>query len=303
MTGLLQLFAENLLPVLIVAGLGFAVQRAFRLDPTPLSRIAFYIALPALLFELLVSSDIDPADLGQMMLLATVVIACMAGLGFLVSRALHLPERLAAAFIMSVAFMNAGNYGLSVSQFAMGDAGLAWASAFYVASSMLANAAGVYIATVGRSSPLRAALGLFRVPALYAILLAFLVRATGLAVPTFAARPIDLLAATAVPLMLLLLGMQMARAGLPQRRSLVALSSGLRLLVSPALAWLLLPAFSLPLLAGKVAVLEAAMPSAVLNSIIASEFDAEPGFVAGAVLVSTLLSPLTLTPILALLGA
>jgi predicted permease len=204
---------------------------------------------------------------------------------------------------MSVAFMNAGNYGLSVTQFAMGDAGLAWASAFYVASSMLANAAGVYIATVGRTSPGRAALGLFRVPALYAILLALLVRGTGLTIPAFAARPIELLAATAVPLMLLLLGMQMARAGLPQSRSLVALSSGLRLLVSPALAWLLLPAFSLPLLAGKVAILEAAMPSAVLNSIIAFEFDAEPGFVAGAVLVSTLLSPLTLTPILALLGA
>lgn len=303
MTALLRLFAENLLPVFIVAGIGFALQRRLHTDPAPLSRVAFYAALPALQFQLLVSSDIRPAELGQMMLLATALIACMAGIGFGVSRALRLPERLAAAFILSVTFMNAGNYGLSVSKFAFGQSGLAWASVFFVTSSMLTNAAGTYVATVGRSSPIQAALGLLKVPALYSIPLALLVRSSGAALPAFAARPIELLAASAVPIMLLLLGMQMSRAGRPERLGLVGLSSGIRLLASPMIAWLLLPFFTLPGLASRVAVLEASMPSAVLNSIIATEFDTEPGFVAGAVLVSTLLSPLTLTPLLALLGA
>jgi len=302
-TALAQLFAATILPVLIVAGVGFALQRALNVDPAPLSRVAFYVALPALLFQLLVSSDIHPVQLGQMMLLATAVIGSMSALGFLFTRALRLPGRLAAAFILSVTFMNAGNYGLSVSKFAFGDAGLAWASVFYVTSSMLANAAGVYIATIGRSSPLRAAAGLLKVPALYAIPLALLVRGIGLQLPAFAARSIELLAAAAIPLMLLMLGMQLSLAGIPQRRALVGLSASLRLIASPLLAWLLFPVFSLPSLAGSIAVLESAMPSAVLNSIIAAEFDTEPGFVAGAVLVSTILSPLTLTPILALLGA
>lgn len=303
MTTLLRLFAENIVPVLIVAGVGFVLQRALHIDPSPLSRVAFYAALPALQFDLLVSSDILPAQLGQMMLLATALIACMAAIGILVSRALRLPQPIAAAFILSVTFMNAGNYGLSVSKFAFGEPGLAWASVFFVTSSMLTNAVGVYIATVGRTSPWKAAVGLLKVPALYSIPLALLVRGSGVAIPPLVARPIELLAAAAVPIMLLLLGMQMAKAGMPQRPALVGLSSGLRLIVSPVLAWVLLPAFSLPALAGKVAVLEAGMPSAVLSSIIATEFDAEPGYVAGAVLVSTLLSPLTLTPILALLGA
>lgn len=303
MTTLLRLFAENIVPVLVVAGVGFALQRALHIDPSPLSRVAFYAALPALQFDLLVSSDILPAHLGQMMLLATALIACMATIGILLSRALRLPQPIAAAFILSVTFMNAGNYGLSVSKFAFGETGLAWASVFFVTSSMLTNAVGVYIATVGRTSPWKAAIGLLKVPALYSIPLALLVRSNGVTIPPFVARPIELLAAAAVPIMLLLLGMQMAKAGMPQRPALVGLSSGLRLIASPVLAWLLLPAFSLPALAGKVAVLEAGMPSAVLSSIIATEFDTEPGFVAGAVLVSTLLSPLTLTPILALLGA
>ncbi|MCJ7512754.1 MAG: AEC family transporter [Anaerolineales bacterium] len=303
MTTLLHLFAENLVPVLVVAAVGYILQRGLRLDPAPLSRVAFYAALPALQFQLLLTTEIPARDIGRMMLLAAAIIGCMGAVSFLISRALRLPERLAAAFILSVTFMNAGNYGLSVNGLAFGQAGLAWASMFYLTSSMLANAAGVYIASVGKTSPAKSALGLLKVPTLYAIPLALLVRGSGAELPAFASRPIELLAVSAVPIMLLLLGMQIAKAGLPQQRRLVSLSAGLRLIAGPAIAWALVPVFGLPTLAGQVAVLEAGMPTAVLNTIIATEFDSEPGFVAGAVLVSTLLSPLTLTPLLALLGA
>ena len=45
------------------------------------------------------------------------------------------------------------------------------------------------------------------------------------------------------------------------------------------------------------------MPTAVLATILATEYDAEPAFVATAVFASTLLSQLTLTPLLLILGA
>jgi len=60
--------------------------------------------------------------------------------------------------------------------------------------------------------------------------------------------------------------------------------------------------FGLSLAARQAGILEAAMPTAVLNTVIALEFGIDPAFVAGAVLVSTLLSPLTVTPLIALLG-
>jgi predicted permease len=40
------------------------------------------------------------------------------------------------------------------------------------------------------------------------------------------------------------------------------------------------------------------MPTAVLNSILASQYDVEPEFVSSAILFTTLLSPLTLTPLI-----
>jgi hypothetical protein len=61
--------------------------------------------------------------------------------------------------------------------------------------------------------------------------------------------------------------------------------------------------FGMTTAAQQAVVLEAAMPVAVLTTILATEFETEPTYVTTAVLVTTLLSPLTLTPLLALLGA
>ena len=53
--------------------------------------------------------------------------------------------------------------------------------------------------------------------------------------------------------------------------------------------------------ARQVGVLEASMPSAVLNIVLATEYDVEPAFVSAAVFTSTLASAFTLTPLLAIL--
>jgi predicted permease len=45
------------------------------------------------------------------------------------------------------------------------------------------------------------------------------------------------------------------------------------------------------------------MPTAVMATILATEYEAEPAFVTTTVFATTLLSPLTLTPLLLILGA
>jgi hypothetical protein len=102
--------------------------------------------------------------------------------------------------------------------------------------------------------------------------------------------------------MLILLGMQIARAGLPKRKDLLLASVGLRMLASPLIAWFLAPIMGLSGVGRQAGILQAAMPTAVLTTVIATEYDVEPEFVTGVVLVATLISPLTLTPLLAMLG-
>lgn len=302
MIELLRLFSDNILPILLAAGAGFLIRRTLHIDPRPISQATFYVFSPALVFTLLVTTGILVEDILRMMGFAAVLIGLMGLLSWLVARALRLDGGLGAAFMLSTTFMNAGNYGMSVNKFAFGDLGLAWASLFFVTSAMMTNAVGVYIATVGRRSPLHALVGLARVPAVYAIPLGLLVRTQGIELPLALWRPIDLLASATVPSMLLILGMQMGVSGLPPQRGLLAGASAMRLLLSPALAWALAPVFGLEGIGLQVGVLEAAMPSAVLSTIIAIEFGVEPGFVTGAVLATTLLSPFVLTPLIAWLG-
>jgi hypothetical protein len=96
--------------------------------------------------------------------------------------------------------------------------------------------------------------------------------------------------------------MQIARAGLPKRKNLLFASVGLRMLASPFIAWFLAPIMGLSGIGRQAGILQAAMPTAVLTTVIATEYDVEPEFVTGVVLVTTIISPLTLTPLLAILG-
>ena len=302
MTGLLSLFVENVLPVLLLAATGFTLQRALRIDPRPLAQVVFHAFAPALVFRLLLQTSIGATDILRMMGLAGLVMGGIGILSWALARIFHLPPALAAAFVLTSTFMNAGNFGLSVSQLAFGEQALAWSVLFFTASSVLANSVGVYLASVGKASPRIALLGLLRVPSLYAIPLALALRSLSWPLPGPVQHSVDLLAAAAIPAMLLLLGMHIGQAGLPRQRGPLAGSVVLRLLVSPLWAWILLPLFHLPRPGQQSAILEAAMPSAVLTSVIASQYQVEPEFVAGAVLVSTLLSPLTITPLILLLG-
>ena len=295
MNSLLALFANNILPILIVAAVGYLLQRVFQLNARTLSQIIIYVLTPCLVFVNLVSSDIAASDMLRMVSLALFLLVSM-GL-------LRLPARLASIFILTTTFMNSGNFGLPFTNFTLGSDGLAWASIFFVTSVIMLNTAGVYVATAGAYSPLAALRKLATFPALYAIPLALIVRATEFVIPLPIWRPIELLSDATVPTMLLLLGMQIASNGIPKQKELIALTTSLRLLASPLIAWMLALILGLGGVARDAALIEAAMPTAVFTAVLAHEFDLDSSFATGAIFATTILSPLTLTPLIALLGA
>ena len=303
MTSLIQLFAANLLPILLVASIGFFLQRKLKVDPRPISQIIFYSLTPVLIFRLLIDTDIQAGEMGRMVLLSLSTTICVGVVAWLIGKLLRLPIITSSAFVLTVIGMNAGNFGLSLNYFAFGEEALAWASIFFVTNSLFINSAGVYIATVGKLKPLNALKGLLKVPAVYTIPLAFIVRSIEFEIPLGIWRPIELLSSAAIPCMLLVLGMQIGNNGFPKRLGLLSLSSALRLVVSPAIAFIFARSLGFTGAAFQAGVTEAAVPTAVITSIIALEFDVDPPFVTGAILVSTLLSPVTLTPLIALLGA
>jgi predicted permease len=60
---LLTTFADNLLPILLISGAGFLLGKLLTIDARSLGRIVFYIFNPLLVFDLLLKTNPDSADI------------------------------------------------------------------------------------------------------------------------------------------------------------------------------------------------------------------------------------------------
>jgi predicted permease len=298
---LLTILLDDLLPIFVVASIGFLLARRLQVDVKSLSRVTFNALAPCLVFSLLVTSQVSSGEFGRIVAFTVLLVAAVG----LVARVAAIPFRLdrpqLAAFLIVVMFSNAGNYGLSVVLFAFGREALARAAIYFVTSALLMYTVGTFLASSGHRGGRAALRGLVRVPAVWGLVAAALVIWTGTDLPKAVSRPVELLGAAAIPSMLLVLGMQFEKGAWPERPGLVAVASALVLVASPLIAFLLAPAVGLAGHAREALLVQSAMPSAVITAIVALEFDVAPRFVTSVVVVTTLASPLTVSVLIALL--
>ena len=301
MSVILSVFVSDIVPIFLIAGVGYLLASKLQANLKTLAHVAFYALAPCFAFRMLSTSKMTGPEAGRLALLAILVMVVMG----LLARVAAIPFRLSRAelsgFLLVAMFSNGGNYGLPVVLFAFGNDALAPATVYFVTSSILTYTAGVFLAASGRRSVSRAILGISRTPAIYGVGVAALVLVTGISVPVVLTRPIQLLADAAIPVMILVLGMQLQRATKPERPRVVAAAVALSLVAAPfvalGLTWLL----GLTGYARQAGVVLASMPTAVITTILALEFDTAPAFVTNVVFMTTLLSPLTLAPLIAYL--
>jgi len=302
-SNLVQLFSANLLPILITAGLGFLVNKTLHLDPKTVSRITFYLFSPALVFEILSASTLNSNDVFLIVGFAFSANLTVGVIAFLLSRLFGFDKKITIAIVLTTFITNAGNFGLSLTKFAFGDAALAYASIYFVCSSIMVYTIGVTIASMGKATFRDSLINLLKLPTLYAVILAIIFNIYQLKLPTALDRSVELLAGAAIPAMLLLLGMQLGQANLGENKKPLALATGVRMIVGPIVALAFSVPFNLQGPAFQAGVIESSMPTAVMTTILATEFDVAPALVSTIVTATTILSPLTLTPMLALLGS
>jgi predicted permease len=294
---------NNIVPIFIAIGLGYTLERRLKIEIKSVSRTIFYALSPCLVFSSLVKSTVSGEEfwrIASFEMLITLIVALVA---WGVARALHSDRAMESAFLLTILFVNSGNYGLSVNQLAFGDEALARAVIYFVVSSLLVNTTGVYLASRGQARAGDALINVFKVPIVYAVFLAVFVKLINLNVtgsPVF--KAVEIVGQGAVPLMLLLLGMQLARTSPAQRVKMAGLAAFIRLVVAPAIAFALANLLSLTGPTLQACVVESSMPTAVTTTVLAIEFDARPEFVTSVVFLSTLISPITLTPIIALVS-
>ena len=300
MTSFLAIIYNVLAPIFLVIGLAVLLYRRFALDPRVFSRVAIYLFSPCLVFSGIAHSDLKADELGLIVAMAVISAILMALIGWIQARLFHFGRKLSSAFLLSVVLVNAGNYGLPLTEFAFGQAGFQRAIVFFVVTAITSNTLGVYLASRGTASVRRSFLNVLMVPLPYATVLGFLFNVKGITLPLPIDRAVTLLGQAAVPIMLLILGLQLARTSVKGRIGPILLATVTRLAIAPLIAFPLATLLGLTGLTWQVCIIQASMPTAVMGGVLATEFGSDAEFATAVILVSTLASVVTLSVLLTL---
>jgi predicted permease len=296
---LLNVLLNIVLPVFLVIGAGFAMARIFAVDAHTLSRVALYVLAPCLVFSKLVETTVTGSDLVQIVVFTVLATLLILALSWLVARLMRLDRSTESAFMLSSTFTNCGNYGLPLVLFAFGQQGLERALIYFVTSAFLVNTLAVFVASRGKAKATTSFLNIFKIPIIYAIAAAFALKASGAALPGFVSEPTDLVGNAAIPVMLLLLGVQLARSSMGHRIGLICTATVVRLVGGALIGLALATVMGMSQLTAQVSVVENSTPTAVMTTILSMEFGTEPEFVTGVIFASTLASMATMTLLVA----
>jgi predicted permease len=274
--------AAIIAPVFACAAIGYLWARLRRPFETEfVTALVTNVGTPCLIASTLTKLTIDIGGFGSMALAALAVFAVVGVLGAIALRLVGLPSH---SYLPALMFPNAGNMGLPLSLFAFGDVGLALAIAYFTVSSTLQFTLGVSLAA-GTASPRR----LVRIPLLYAVAISLVLMATGTPLPGWIMNTIELLGGLTIPLMLIALGVSLARLRIASLKRSMAIAL-VRLLAGFAVAVGIAWALDLDRMTAGVLILQSAMPVAVFNYLFAQIYNRAPEEVAGAVVLSTILS-------------
>jgi predicted permease len=273
---------EVVAPVFLLASIGFAwVKMGFDYRIEFVTRLAMTLSLPCLIFVALMKTEIDPDAL------AIVSIASAAAYGvvtlgcLLLVKATQLDTR---TYLAPLIFGNTGNLGLPLALFAFGDVGLGYAVVVFAVMAVYSFTVGIWM--VSGSSSVK---GLVKEPLVGATLLGALFLWQGWETPTFLTNALELLGQMAIPIMLITLGVAVARLK-PLSIFRAVWLSIVKVSLCIVAAWSIGTYFGLDDIALAVLTLQVATPVAVTSYLLAAKYEADSESVAGLVVVSTLLS-------------
>jgi predicted permease len=297
---LARIFINVITPVFALVVIGYIAGPRLGLGARTLTRYAYYILIPALIFDVIAPARVEAALAARMVFYALVVHITLAIIGWGVAKALGRSQKMVSAYILISVFGNVGNFGLPIIEFRLGSEAFTAATVYFLVILTVSFIIGVAAANLPNGGGLNTTLAVFKTPALIAVVPALVANVYNLQPPLFLERIIGLLSVATIPTMLVALGVQLSGMKTFEFSSDVIISSSIRLLGGPALAILLAVPFGLTGIERGAGIFQAAMPAAVLTSIIAMEHNLLPDFVTTTVLFSTLSSIFTLTLVVAL---
>lgn len=283
---LFEIVAPISLIVLIGCWLGL---QSDKIDTVGISRLVMLVGTPALVFSTITTTDLPTALLLEVALGALCV--CLTAILF-ATVSLRLMNHSLSSYLPAITMPNSGSLGLPLVLLAFGDDGLAFGVAFYVLIAIFQYTV-MPIVVAGKFS----IKSVVQEPLIWAVISALVFLLSSTRVPAVIADTTGILGGMMIPVMLLLLGVSIAKLGFNDLKKSFNLAV-LRLVIGVAAGLSVIFLLGTSGVASGTILLMSAMPSALVTYVIAARYDRDPEQVAGLVVTSTVVTLIVLPLIL-----
>lgn len=297
MSVLINIILDIILPIFVLIAVGFIAQKKLQMDVRTFTKINIYIFIPAIIFTKIYSTEVTWQLFATVLFYLLSIMLIMLVLGMVVAHVLSYPRGIRNAFLNSLLFFNAGNYGLPIAELAFQHNPLAASVQIFimVIQNILGSTLGVFQATTGKKSKKEALKNVLIMPSLYVLMAVVIIKSFQIVVPEVILFPLNSMAKGFVPIALITLGVQLAEVKISTRIKDIFVACSLRLILGPTVGFILVALMGLEGILAKSLIIGVATPAAVNTAIIAKEFDNEPEYASQIVFFSTIFSIATIS--------
>jgi malate permease and related proteins len=298
---------NNILPIFSLILLGYLMNKKFELNIYTLTKLNFYVFVPSFTFVNLYSTEI-PMEMIKVLIIAIFVLLTNMFLAFVISKIRNYDKGFKNAFLNSILFYNSGNIGIPLITLVFSSApfvidgktpylsiALAAQIMVLVVQNITTNTLGFFNASRATTHWKQSTLSVLKLPTLYAIPLAFILKILPFDITKIPLWPaLNYASGALVPIALITLGIQLSKTKMNFKNKDVYLSTVIRLLGGPLLALLFIYLLNIDGVIAQVVMISTSVPTAVNTALIAVDYNNHPDFASQVVMTSTLLSSISL---------
>jgi predicted permease len=296
------IFKSSVLPLFLIVLVAFVYRRLFKPDIRQITDLTLTIFAPAFVFDALVKNRITVDMLYQPILFMVFLTCALMLLAHLAAKLVRVGNDERIALILACSMINVGNFGLPLIYFAFGETAQAHSFLYFTVFNIPLTTVAIFVSSKEKK-PLKIWIDAAKIPLFHAMIFALVVSGMSIEVPELIGKSIALLGQAAIPLLIFILGLQLADIRLRlSYLKIVLLAVVIRLVVSPAVAYPILEFIGVSGVEQQVAIVQTSTPAALLPLMYAIRFNRSPDLLAAIILTTTILSGFTLTILIHLIS-